>query len=205
MKQHGYGTRHKDWTFDNLTAHSDVNSIAIGGCRDYVDSFRSGAAPSPHRSLLIQGGTGRGKTCLAVAMFKDLLAYGCDVEFWSTLEWVGTARDLRGDRASALTAMDAEILILDDLGTERDPVSIDMIYAALHPRLALGRPTVLLTAMSLGDLESRYGMWFTDMLKSDFGVADLTGPDRRLEKSDPETRRLIEEAGRDRRPERGAK
>ena len=151
--------------------------------------------------LLIRGGVGTGKTCLAVALFKELLAAGRDIEFWNALDLVVDHHHSREIKYNP----DAEVFVLDDLGVERTAESTDRLYDLVYPRLHDLKAMVITTAMSDEELAQRYHSVFASRLHASATFIELTGPDRRLEKADPETRRLIEKACRDRRSERGAK
>jgi DNA replication protein DnaC len=75
--------------------------------------------------LLIGDGTGTGKTHLAVAAFRAILAKGFSGVFFdysNLLDRIRKSYDSASgitDREAYRTALDAEILLLDDLGSQR--------------------------------------------------------------------------------------
>jgi hypothetical protein len=89
--------------------------------RAFADEYPFGK----RKGLFLQGPTGVGKTHLAVAALKRLSERGFDVVFFDYQTLLQRIRDSynpaagAGDRDAYRTALDAEILMLDDLGAHR--------------------------------------------------------------------------------------
>ena len=102
--------------------------------------------PAPERPglLLLSEANGVGKTHLAVAAMKTLLERGHECVFWdyqNLLERIRSGYDPASgaaDREAYRSALDAEILVLDDLGAHRvtewveDTVTAIITYRCNH-------------------------------------------------------------------------
>jgi DNA replication protein DnaC len=111
-------------TFDNFKAHDSREALAsaVSDARKYASSYLPNVGKP---GLLLVGGSGTGKTHLAVASLRKLLSRGFEgifFDYHQLLEAIRTSYDVRsgaGDRAAYRAALDAEILLLDDIGTHR--------------------------------------------------------------------------------------
>jgi DNA replication protein DnaC len=120
--------RYRATSFDNFTCKlpGDPNDFhmltaAFVEVRAFADEYPFGK----RKGLFLQGPTGVGKTHLAVAALKRLSERGFDVVFFDYQTLLQRIRDSynpaagAGDRDAYRTALDAEILMLDDLGAHR--------------------------------------------------------------------------------------
>jgi len=105
---------------DNPVAARELSSVAIQVSR-YVREF-----PTPDKpGLLFIGSPGTGKTHLAIGVLKTLIARGFEGVFFdyqNLLERIRSSFDPASgtsDREAYRTALDTEILLLDDLGAHR--------------------------------------------------------------------------------------
>ena len=105
---------------DNPTARSGLTTVMLQ-VKNFVREFPSADRPG----LLIVGDTGTGKTHLAVAALRALIARGFDGVFFDYQQLFEKIRagydEASGssDREAYRMALDAEILLLDDLGAHR--------------------------------------------------------------------------------------
>lgn len=140
-------------SFD-LTRYSSAHDPALGVslqeymgkilrlCRQYALGFslKSGG-------MIFTGTAGLGKTHMALAIADTVLDRGFDVLYTSAAALVaqlGREQFDRDGEESWLTACkEADLLILDDLGTEYvTPLSISVLYELINTRMLCGRPTL---------------------------------------------------------------
>ena len=131
----------------------------LAGLKEYAEEF----SPAGSESLMLIGNAGLGKTHAALAIAGVVLNRDYDViyvscpDFFSKIE--GARFDSGSDAETLLrTATDADLLILDDLGTEFvTPYFITTFYSLLNNRLGAGLPTIITTNITDGALlEKRY-------------------------------------------------
>jgi DNA replication protein DnaC len=105
---------------DNPVARTALASVAVT-VRGYVREYP--AVPKP--GLLFLGAPGTGKTHLAVAALRGLIQRGFEgifFDFQALLNHIRSGYDQASgtmDREAYRAALDAEILVLDDLGAHR--------------------------------------------------------------------------------------
>ena len=114
-------------------------------CRNYAARFSQN---SPN--LLFMGHTGLGKTHLALAIADAVLEGGHDVLYTSA---AALAAQLGREHFNYTTndewlaaCQEADLLILDDLGTEYiTPLTISVLYELINTRMLTHRPTIYTT------------------------------------------------------------
>lgn len=105
---------------DNPTARTGLGTVVLT-VRSFVREYPN--APKP--GLLFMGPPGTGKTHLAVAALRALIARGFEgvfFDFQNLLDRIRSGYDQASgtmDREAYRTALDAEVLLLDDLGAHR--------------------------------------------------------------------------------------
>jgi len=147
----------KDATLDNFQFPRD-NPIAMQGLSSAVLDVRNFAREFPaadHPGLLLIGAPGLGKTHLAVGVMKVLIDRGHECVFFTyqnLLERIRTGWDAASgisDREAYQTALDAEVLVIDDLGAHRivDWVE-DTITAIITHRCDHKKPLIATTNLA---------------------------------------------------------
>lgn len=152
-------------------------------CRDWAARFTT---DSP--SLLLLGGTGLGKTHLSTAMAGEVIQKGYNVVYLSVPAMLSQAekerfRSEEEDEESVTRRMlEAELLILDDLGAEpASKLAASLIYTVVNERaLVRGLPTIINTNLDAAHLERQYDTAVTSRLLGDFEVMHFIGTDLRL-------------------------
>ena len=114
-------------------------------CQKYAEKFSSQS-----RNLLFMGTAGLGKTHLALAIADAVLDGGHDVLYTSSaalMTRLGREQFDRDADEEWLTACkEADLLILDDLGTEfLSAVTISALYELINTRMLTHRPTIYTT------------------------------------------------------------
>jgi DNA replication protein DnaC len=138
---------------------------AVVACKRYVEEFVSDGSPSRFRDtgLLFSGPPGVGKTHLAVATLRELIATyrvrGRFVDFTSLVQNLQSAIDPDApfSRNELLEPVEnAEILVVDELGAQTlRPWAADVLYDLINRRYARRLPTLFTTNYRLDDPAGR--------------------------------------------------
>ncbi len=151
-------------------------------CRNYAEGF-SPSSPS----LIMQGGTGLGKTHISLSIANTVIQKGFGVVYCSVnniitkleREHFGKGEDGNTDRL----LLDCDLLILDDLGTEfKTAFSSAEIYNIVNTRLMTHKPTIISTNLSMQELQERYTERFASRIMGDYVRVLFFGRDNRLQK-----------------------
>ena len=150
-------------SFENYKLPSD-NPIARQGLASVVLAVRSYARDFPNTDkpgLLLVGDPGTGKTHLAVAALRILIGRGFEgifTDYKGLLDRIRSSYDAmsgQSDREAYRQALDAEILLLDDLGAHRvtDWVE-DTVTSIITSRCNNRRPLIATTNLPDSDFGS---------------------------------------------------
>lgn len=131
--------------------------------RSYAENFSKNSD-----SLLLMGGTGLGKTHLSSALAKVVIDRGFDVLYTSVLNMISEFEKakFRGEQDDTDRYFSAELLIVDDLGTELGgSFTESCLYNVIDTRICKGLPTVISTNLTAAQLSERYtGRLFSRLL-----------------------------------------
>jgi DNA replication protein DnaC len=131
---------------ENPIARSGLAKVLVD-VRGYVREFPK--VPKP--GLLFLGPPGTGKTHLAVAALRGLLARGFEglfFDFQGLLNQIRSGYDQTSgtmDREAYRAALDAEILVLDDLGAHRVTDWVEDTVTSIVTHRCNGRKATILT------------------------------------------------------------
>lgn len=151
--------------------------------RAYAENFSSDAS----RNLLMIGGTGVGKTHMSSALAKEIIDRGYDVLYESApniffeFEQERFSRD--GEERKCDRYYTAELLIIDDLGTESiTQYSVACLYNILNTRINKGMSTVINTNLMPDALYKKYTDRIASRLLGEYTVLHFVGTDIRMQK-----------------------
>ncbi|GHV07797.1 DNA replication protein DnaC [Clostridia bacterium] len=117
-------------------------------CQHWSDTFPD--VPD----LFLNGGTGQGKTFLCACIAERVSRRGLAARYSSAIELFG---DMNSYRAAREELMGAELLIIDDLGTEMATAFVQSaLYDVLNTRQVCGRRTIVNSNLLADELKERY-------------------------------------------------
>lgn len=147
---------------------------------DYANNFSLKS-----ENLLFMGKSGLGKTHLSLSIVKSVTEKGFNVVYGSAQSLFSAAEKERfsysGDTEKLDQIMEADLLVIDDLGTEFMTNYVQsLFYDIVNSRLLKSLPTVINTNLSFEELESRYTPRITSRLIGEYTVKNFTGNDIRV-------------------------
>ena len=149
----------------------------------FVEDFGNGA------NLLIYGGTGLGKTFLCNCIAKDLLEKGHTVlyltagQLFRKLEEQRFHRDDEEEEAKEWDQelLEAELLIIDDLGTEFSTIfTASELFRIINDRKLAKKAVVISTNLGPNELMSLYSDRITSRFFGEFEQMKFFGEDIRI-------------------------
>ncbi|SDL14355.1 ATP-binding protein [Natronincola ferrireducens] len=152
-------------------------------CEGFVFNFDG----NQEENLLFFGATGLGKTFLANCIAKGLLDKGKVVVYQTAFKILEILQDLRfhnpQDKEKAQLLFDAELLIIDDLGTEMtNTFTNSELFNIINSRLLSNKKTIISTNLTPADIGERYDDRICSRLFSKYTVLKFYGKDLRWEK-----------------------
>lgn len=149
-------------------------------CIEYAEKFNATG-----KSILMEGGTGLGKTHLSLAIAQRVIDCGFGVVYTSV---PNILRELEREHFSKSAASDTknnleqcDLLILDDLGTEfATSFTKSTVYNIINTRMMMSKPVIVNTNLSLSELKIMYSERFISRFIGEHYYLEFIGEDIRL-------------------------
>ncbi len=148
-------------------------------CLNYAKNFDLNSV-----DLYFYGRTGLGKTHLSLAIANEVLGkgynvlYGSVISFFNKIEKEKFGKVTDSDTESLL--IDADLLILDDLGAEfMTAYTQSVLYNIINSRNCRGVPTIISSNLTFEELKNRYPESVTSRIIGNFSPVYFTGDDVR--------------------------
>lgn len=141
------------------------------------------------KNLLFVGGTGLGKTFLSACIANAVADRGFSVAYESApMLFEKLNRNyFHGDEESRQAAdsfVGADLLIVDDLGTElTNNFTVAALYSLLNDRLLAGKSMIISTNLNVEEIAKRYSPQIASRLQGCFKYLTFLGQDIRVLKS----------------------
>lgn len=157
-------------------------SMILKRCISFANNFSVSSD-----SLFMLGNTGLGKTFLCSCIAKKVIEKGYHVIFRSVLKVFEDALAEHYGKRDGNTLeeiQNADLVILDDLGSEFGSQSDPILYQILNDRINLRKPTIITSNLSIQQLNKRYNERIVSRLFGEFELLPFVGNDIRIEKRD---------------------
>ena len=136
------------------------------------------------------GATGLGKTHLSTSVAKTVIERGYDVLYVSAVGMIGDFEARRfgtgagdGNVRDTQRYYTADILIIDDLGTEVvNQFTVSCLYDVINSRINNRKCTFINTNLSKKDIETKYTERITSRLFGEYNPILFSGTDIRKQK-----------------------
>ena len=161
----------------------ELMKINLEQLRAFADSFSEDTTDS----FILLGATGLGKTHLSTSVAARVIERGYSVIYESAQDVISTFEQKRfgGDYSSDRDRQYAEcdLLIIDDLGVEvSNQFTVSCIYNVINSRLVRGKPMIINTNLTQGEMRQRYADRITSRIFGEFRPLLFTGLDVRQQK-----------------------
>lgn len=169
---------------DMLSPRENIQSI-LSTCLAFTENFDTSFS-----NLLLYGGTGLGKTFLCNCIAKELLDKGKTVLYVTAgqlFKWIEEQKfqhkedEEQEDYTSDI--LEADLLILDDLGTEFSTIlSSSELFFIINGRMLSKKPVIISTNLSPADFIHQYSDRVVSRLLGEYTTLKFFGEDIRVKK-----------------------
>lgn len=152
--------------------------------RSYANRFDLKAG-----NLLFSGGTGLGKTFLSACIARQVADMGYSVAYETASRLMSKLEKNRFNpdeesRQAVKKIEQCDLLIVDDLGTEMPGNFVTAaLYTLVNDRLLEGKPMIISTNLTIGELAQRYSPQIASRLQGSFQLLSFVGKDIRIMKN----------------------
>lgn len=179
-------------SFDNFSldyyegAAKKNMQISLDKLRKFAEEFSADTS----KNFLLVGGTGLGKTHLSTAIAKTVMDRCFDVLYVTASGMIADFEYKRfgnsaieGDAGDTSRYYSADLLIIDDLGTEiSNQFSISCLYDVINSRIISKKSTIISTNLDRAEIMKRYWDRISSRLFGEYLPIPFVGNDIRRQK-----------------------
>lgn len=169
-------------TFGNYEVRKE-NARAFKISQKYVENFRQ--MEEKNQGLLFYGPVGTGKSHTAACIANALMEKEISVIMTSFVKILQDIQTEKRDESSYLATLDAaRLLIIDDLGAERDTdYALEKVYNVIDSRVRVNKPMILTTNLKVGEMMETQDIRYKRIYDRIFEVCypvEVNGPSFRM-------------------------
>ena len=178
------------FSFDYYSKDVGENGVSVydnmmkiyNNCKRFCDNF-----DNENKGLVFYGSTGLGKTFLSSAIAKELMDKGKMVIYIRATKLFSINEDYKFGRNTDRSVIDniykADLLIIDDLGTEPfNKNNLAFLFDVINERTANNKKIIINTNLQISEITKMYSMRFTSRLYEYFMMYKFYGEDIRIQK-----------------------
>ncbi|MCQ2507997.1 MAG: ATP-binding protein [Dorea sp.] len=171
---------------DELTGRSSYDSAlaALRTSQQFITNF-----DTAHENLLFYGNSGVGKTFLSLCIAKTLMDSAHSVLYLTATQLFDIFAENTFSRKEEQTEdayehiFDADLLIIDDLGTEyANTFTASQLFVCINERIVRKKSTIISTNLSLENMKTIYSDRIISRINSNYRLLRMTGDDIRIQK-----------------------
>lgn len=172
----------------SLSPRNNMKQI-LETCFSFIRKVQDGIPDN----LLIHGNPGVGKTFLTTCIAREVMNAGKSVVYLTSYQLFEQLanhtfrREHKSTPSSELTAsqiLAADLLIIDDLGTEMNNTFINsQLFLCINERILDKKSTIINTNFSLNQLSKAYTERISSRLIQSYTILDIYGEDIRIKKA----------------------
>ena len=161
----------------------ELATQAYQECMNFIHNF-----DTKHGNLLLFGNTGIGKTFLSHCIAKEVMDSLHSVLYLTASEFFGALLEkaLTGNDESCLLyeqIHQCDLLIIDDLGTERNTdFVVSQLFVCLNDRILNRKSTIISTNLTLEEIKTNYTERTFSRISNHYKILRLAGDDIRIQK-----------------------
>lgn len=152
-------------TLDSFVARTPAHKLIVRSAASFIQTFHGHTGEDhPAKGLWMQGREGTGKTHIAIAILKEVIARGYTGLYWNVPELFLELRRLMAEKAELTEAdlfdeaLRADLVVLDDLGAERtSDYVLDRLYLMINGRYQNDKATIITTNRTKEELRTQVG------------------------------------------------
>lgn len=170
-----------------VSPYEHMQSV-VAICKNFVSEFAQ-----TEENLLFWGEPGLGKTFLSTCIAKELIKEGYSVIYETTYRIFSMLEDYKFKRTSDIDGLkdktdklyEADLLILDDLGSEFSTSYTNAaLFDIINTRLILNKKTIINTNLSMSQIAEKYTDRVVSRILGSYRIVQFIGEDIRIIKSD---------------------
>lgn len=166
---------------EDISPYENMKKI-YNRCKKFCDDFEN-----EEKSLLFYGSTGLGKTFLSSCIAKDLIDKGKTVIYTRATKLFNVYEDYKFGRNDDKSLIDnlynADLLIIDDLGTEpQNKNNTAFLFDLISERISENKKIIINTNLSISELAKIYSSRFASRIYESFDPRRFFGEDIRIQK-----------------------